>query len=251
MAHGGGYRLLCAICLLVLSGCGGDTAPADDSSASDPGPQGYYAGFLISDVTGWSWPVAALVTDDGEVRIVGMLDGRQFLAAWSATDAGWQSGLTGFAGPVADFPDHTPHCRGSIQGGAFAEVELVGAYSCGGDHGSFDLIFDDTVSFDPPDVGELAGVAEQDSATGNITLLSIAPDGSFTGSDTQGCSYSGRFRAADPIINLYDMQLHLSCGGQASELTGTASLVQTDTTASLHYGASDASHSRAGVLLFQ
>jgi hypothetical protein len=85
----------------------------------------------------------------------------------------------------------------------------------------------------------------------DIVVLIIAPDGSYTGSDTAGCLYAGGFTAADPIIDLYTMELEQDCGGSKLRLSGTATLGVDRGSPALYYGVSDAGHSLAGILVFQ
>jgi len=239
-------------CAFLLAGCGGSDHPDDILNPPQPGPAGYYAGTLV-DHTGIGVNVVALVTDDGDVRIIDTLLGRQFLSTLPASNSDWQAPLKGYAGPLADFPDGTRACTGRVDASAFAAAELLGDYSCGGDSGSFDLVYDDAVSFNPPDVAELTGVVQGLILPHDFLLLIIAPDGSYSGSDTAGCAYIGGFTAADPIINLYTLQLTQTCGSSVLRLSGTAVLGVDHPGGgpALYYGVSDTKHSLAGVLVFQ
>lgn len=236
-----------------LAACGGSDMPGPAADLPEPGPQGFYTGRLVSQSSGYSLSAFAVVADDGHVRIVEPALRRQFVASLPAQGSDWQGALTGYAGPLADFPNGAAGCSGSVQASAFAAAELIGTYDCGGDQGSFDLSYDDKVSFDPQDVGLLTGVAEFDLTPGDIVVLNIAPDGSFSGSDTGGCTYAGNFRVADPLVDIYTLGLVRDCAGSKTSFTGLATLA-TDSVSgnpALYFGASGSGDSLAGLLVFQ
>jgi hypothetical protein len=237
---------------LLLVGCGG-TDGLSASDVPDPGPQGFYAGSLVSETSGASVAAYALVADDGSLRIIEPALGRQFTAPFPASGDDWHATLAGYSGPAADFPDGSARCMGMVNGSAFAAAELIGSYACGGDHGRFDLSYDDAVSFDPQDVGLLTGVAEDDAVSGDVLVLDIAPDGSFSGSDSAGCGFSGRFTVADPVVDIYSMRLRRDCAGRVADLDGLATLATDPLSGApaLYYGVSDPWDSLAGLLVFQ
>jgi len=242
---------------LLLSGslgaCGnGGSYTGSGSLPPPPGPAGYYAGELVSPVTGTDTEVVALVADDGETRVIDPLSGTQYVAALPVAGGNLHVDETGYSGPSVRFPDKSRVCQGSLDGTLYAGVELFVNYSCGGDQGSLDLVYDDGVSFNPPDPALLTGVLQVSLTPEDILVLMVAPAGSFTGSDTAGCSYSGSFAAGDPIIDIYTMSLTQTCGTTTLTLAGLAALV-TDASSgqqSLYYGVSDGSHSLAGLMSF-
>ena len=239
-------------CAFLLAGCGGSDYPSAVPNPPQPGPAGFYSG-LLTDASGIGVDAVALVTDDGKVRIVDTVLDRQFLATLPASGSDWRAPLKAYAGPLEDFPDGKPVCTGRVDATAFAAAELLGNYACGGDSGSFDLVYDDGVSFNPPDVAELTGEVQGLILPHDFMIFIIAPDGTYSGSDTTGCTYSGSFTAADPIIDLYAMRLIQTCGASVLKLSGTAVLGvdRQGGGPALYYGVSDTRHSLAGVLVFQ
>jgi len=239
-------------CAFLFAGCGGSDYPADVPNPPQPGPAGYYAGTLV-DSSGIGVDAVALVTEDGKVRIVDTVLDSQFLSTLPASGSDWQASFKGYAGPLEDFPDGTRVCSGRVDAAAFAAAELLGDYTCGGDSGSFDLVYNDDISFNPPDVAELTGEAQGLILPHDFLLFIIAPDGTYSGSDTAGCIYTGSFTAADPIIDLYAMRLIQTCGTTVLKLSGTAVLGVDPQGGgpALYYGVSDTKHSLAGVLFFQ
>lgn len=242
-------RLPCicmASLLAALAGCGSPDYSIGDVTVQ-PSPAGYYSGELVYGThTGRA---VALVSTTGEVRIVETATGREFIAALPDSGSDWHTPLQGYAALGGALPGGASRCEGTLDGDAVAAANLFAEYSCGTLSGFFSLDYDDALSFDPPDVAELAGIVQGSLPGHGILLLTISFDGSYTGTDTAGCSYEGTFAAADPIINLYDMRLTRHCGGSALRLAGLASL---DTAhGRLYFGVSDVDDSLAGVLVFQ
>lgn len=242
------------LCFGGLGACGYDGTYADGGSLPPPpGPAGYYTGELVSPATGVDREVVALVDDAGEARIIDSLSGTQYLVALPIDGGDFSVDETGYSGPAVRFPDGSNVCRGSLEGTLFAGAELSGNYSCGGDQGSLDLVYDGGVSFNPPDPALLTGALQTSITPVVILVLIVAPDGTYTGSDTAGCSYSGNFAAGDSIINIYTMSLAQTCGSTTLMLSGLATPV-TDSNSgrqSLYYGVSSDNHSLAGRMDFQ
>lgn len=236
----------------VLDGCGPDYTPPIPAGPA-PGPEGYYAGVMVSDVDGSEADVVALVSDSGEVRIIDALDGIQFLAAVPLEGGDLSTSALGFAGPSASFRDTTSLCHGSLAGTLYPAAEFFGNYDCGGDRGSFDLLYDDNISFNPPVTAQLAGALV--GSTGGVTVLTLIvdPDGSYSGSDTAGCTYSGSFVAGDSVVDIYTVTLQQACGATMSFLSGLAMPAPAPDSGApaLYIGVSDSSRSLAGLLEFQ
>jgi hypothetical protein len=246
-----------ALGLLLIGGLGscgyGGTDIGGSSLPPPPGSAGYYAGELVSPVTGTGDEVVALVDDDGNARIIDALSGTQYLVTLPADGGDLNARVTGYAGPMVRFPDKSHICHGSLDGTLYAATELFGNYSCGGDQGTLDLVYDDDVSFNPPDPTLLTGALQTFITPVTILALIVAPDGSYTGTDTAGCSYSGSFAPADAIIDIYAMNLTQICPSTTLTLTGLATPVTDPKSGlqSLYYGVSDGSHSLAGRMDFQ
>lgn len=253
MTYGRHIWLVLLACL-VLASCGGSGGYSSDTpDVPDPGPQGYYAGRIASDTDGFGVPAVALVDGSGQVRIVDTVLGRQFIATLPATRTDWTSRVKGYAGPLLPLTGGRATCTGMLHGAGYDAAELFGGFSCGSDHYSFDLVYDDQISFQPPDVVELTGAVEGTLLPSTEVVLMIAPDGSVSGSDTAGCTYSGALAAADDIVDVYDFSLEQLCAGSDLHLAGLA-IPGTDPKTgapALYYGVSDSGHSLAGLLVFQ
>lgn len=232
--------------LAALAGCGSPDYAVGDVTIQ-PSPAGYYSGELVYGThTGRA---VALVSKTGEVRIVETTTGRELIAALPDSGPDWHTSLQGYAALGGALPGGASRCHGTLDGDAVAAANLFAEYSCGSLDGFFSLDYDDAVSFDPPDVAELTGIVQGSLPGHGILLLTVDFDGSYTGTDTGGCSYEGTFTAADAIINLYDMRLTRHCGSATLQLAGLASL---DTVhGCLYFGVSDMDDSLAGVLVYQ
>lgn len=242
------------LCFGSLSACGYDGSYAGDGSLPPPpGPAGYYAGELVSPVTGADQEVVALVDDGGNMRIIDARSGTQYLVTLPVDGGDLKVGETGYSGPTIRFPDNSRVCFGSLEGTLYPGAEFFGDYRCGGDQGSLDLIYDDGVSFNPPDPALLTGALQTFITPITILVLIVDPDGTYTGSDTDGCNYTGSFAAGDPIINIYTMRLTQTCGSTTLTLSGLATPVTDPKSGrqALYYGVSGSSHSLAGRMDFQ
>lgn len=103
-----------------------------------------------------------------------------------------------------DNPDPGPfQLIGSLLDG---EGELVNRYEA-----TRDDVNDVTLAATPLSVAQIAGVYSQTRNPGNITTtLTLATDGTVTGSDTTGCAFNGQAVIPDTSIAVIEMRLNAS-----------------------------------------
>ena len=241
-----------AACTGLLCACNSDDISLPAGGGPAPGPAGYYTGSMTSEVSGVTKAAGLLVTDDGTLRIVDQGYDTQFTASLPDGAEDLHLPLRGYVGLHATLPGPVSRCSGTLDATLVAAAELDGSYSCGSDHGTLSFVFDDAVSFDAPLPASLTGLLQGEPRPTDILVLTVAPDGSYSGSDTFGCSYSGAFSAPDPVINVYAMSMRVDCGAGARTLTGLATPLDPGRTGSmLFYGVSHGSDALSGTLVFQ
>jgi len=234
-----------------LCACGGDGGVA--AAPSSTNPAGFYTGTLLSSTSGKASAMVALASDTGELRIMDPAIGLQFVASMQFADDSLDHPLTAFAAPGTTFPDGSQVCHGTVSGVIEPGATITGSYSCGGDHGTFSLLYDVEDSLQEPgrrfpEIGALGTLRP-----GEVLFISVGSDGSITGSDSAGCSYAGQLQVVDPLIDIYRMALDQTCGGQTLALMGLATFgfVPDTATQAIYVGLSDGTHSIAGTLLIQ
>lgn len=237
-----------------LSACG---SSGSDINLGQPNtntnPAGYYTGTRLSLVSGAAIDVVALVSDSGEFHIIDPIGDAQFVASLSFANNGLNPQLTGYAAPGTAFPDSTTVCSGNVSGSVQPGATITGSYSCGGDHGTFSLLYDVGTSLQAPSDRFPVIGARGDIRPGDVLFIAVQRDGSITGSDSLGCNYTGQMAVVDPFINVYSMTANQTCGSQTLVLSGlsTFGFVQNTSTQAVYLGLSDGTHSIAGLLLFQ
>ncbi len=82
-------------------------------------------------------------------------------------------------------------------------------------------LFYDSLYERSSDLTKLASVWTDSAADFTLTLT-IGPNGFLTGSDSDGCNYTGQVSIIDPDFNAYDLTLQIASTGGACGLTGGA-----------------------------
>jgi hypothetical protein len=235
--------------LVCACGYGSDTGyvPSGDN------PAGFYSGTLVSAASGSAEDVVALASDAGELDLFDPKTHMHYVAGLSFADDGLKRPLIAYAAPGTAFPDASSVCQGSVSGKLKPGVTLTGSYSCGGDHGTFSLLYDVYASLQAPSERFPLVGARGDIGAGDLMFLSTDRDGNLTGSDTAGCSYEGQMTVIDPFINVFGVTLDQTCGSQTLALAGLASFgfIQDSSTQALYLAVSDGMHSISGALQFE
>ena len=220
---------------------------------SSTNASGFYTGTRVSAVSGTAVDVVALASESGELRIVDTASHSQFVAALSFSTDTLQDSLTGFAAPGAAFPDNSAVCNGTASGTIQPGMSITGSYTCGGDHGTFSLLYDVNASLQSPARRFPLIGARGDIGPGDSLFLATQSDGSIAGSDSAGCSYAGQLSVIDPLIDVYAVTAGQTCGKQVTVLTGLATFgfIPNSATQALYIGLSGSSTSVAAALPYQ
>ena len=101
---------------------------------------------------------------------------------------------------------------------------LAGQYQVNGETGSFYAGYDASVYERPSSLTAVGGGWRIRDLQGNaVGTLQVGANGSFTGSDSVGCGYSGTISIIDPRYNAYRVNLNVgSCGSATGPYEGLA-----------------------------
>lgn len=191
------------------------------SSAACVTPQitgdGYYEGSLSAQGTAQGTPVVAIIADNGDGAISGA-DGTYYRLNVSLPQ-NQVSGTFYAISQGANFPNGTQTSSGSISAVASAS-ELNGTLSVQGTMDTLSSSFDTVYNLG----SSLATLTGTWSYTINGFSLSatIRPDGTFSGIDSNNCTYTGAFTLIDPNFNAYRETYTRQCAGANVTFTGLA-----------------------------
>src|ERR1051325_9874316 len=106
---------------------------------------------------------------------------------------------------------------------------LAGLYAVNGETGTFYAQYDAGIYERPSSLAAIAGAWNIRNLQGSVVgSLRIAVDGTFSGSDAAGCSYSGAVNIIDSRYNAYRVNLNVgSCGVSSGAYEGLAGLLST------------------------
>jgi hypothetical protein len=204
----------------LVVGCSGGSGGSCGSSGGCPptnviGP-GYYQGTLTAQAGAPSAPVVAIIAENGDGAISAQ-DGSYYRlnVGFSATQiSGTFVGLSpGTGGTLSS--------SGSVNAQATSGGGLSGTLTAGsGAADTFQLNFDSVYNM-ASSLAALAGTWSY-TANGFSLTVTIAADGTFTGTDSGNCSYKGAFGIIDPATNAYSETYARSCSGASLTFTGLA-----------------------------
>jgi hypothetical protein len=214
-----GFALLNAAC----NGSGSDPA----NSATPPAPVnqlpgGLWYGTITSDTAMGAEDVIAMVSEDGEFRIITIsllqMSGILTVSGASATGDG-----RAFASPGGTWPDGSTVGDVEIAATVDERDTMSGAYSTStNESGTFDLLYDPLYERDSS-LGLLTGMwtAYDDFGNPDVTF-SVQGGGSFDGQNALGCTSAGQFSIIDARFDLYAVQSTVSGCAIAGDYSGLA-----------------------------
>ena len=199
--------------LLVGCGSNGSCGSGGSCTVPPPGTGGVFAG------TVGGTAAVAILANNGDMRI-GVQNGTYYhltVAPQTTTIAGsYFAYSTGAA-----FPNGTDSTTGTVSGTEGAST-LTGTLT---DHsGTTEALTlnDNPVYGTGSALANLTGTWSY-TAGGFSLTATIASDGSFTATDSNGCSYSGTFSQIDPVYDVYGENHTLTCKGvQTTTFDGLA-----------------------------
>lgn len=215
--------IFAAFAALMLASCGGGSpAPSGGS-----GPQQNEA-VTVNGAFGGTYTVQGA----GSLNVLGAIsqsgfgffaDSHGFLYVLPSlsTSGGLSGTLNGYSPPGGTFPNSSPTAQFSVTGSADASgTSITGTFSSSGESGTFSL---SPLTMLKPSLAGMAGTYSGfyiGSGLASVNLT-IASDGTVTGSDGTGCTIAGKITAASGGIFTFaaNSGTGVDCAGQ---LTGIA-----------------------------
>ena len=189
-----------------LAGCGHDHCYNCGDFGADP--SGIYEGTLTDTVTQKATPAVAVIDENGDGRMMAQ-NGTYY--AFGANTSGYN-----VFGNFLEFPGDGTTVKGSYNG-SLTQAGLSATFTASGsDTAALSLNFDNNY-FLASSLPTLAGSWSYTDTTSGFNLkLSIQSSGAFTGTDSDGCAYSGFFSLVDPNFNAYSESFSQTCGTAAA-----------------------------------
>jgi len=203
-------------------------APAADVDAL---PGGYWSGRFADEaqaVQGW---MLALVGEDGRFQIKAYrYNDTNLCTNWEAELAGRMTtvgnSLAGSGRMIAmksTLVDGTTAADLQIEGVVAERDSLIGTWNASsGDTGCFELGQYWAADYEAPSALENLAGDWNDNFSASGSRLTVDVDGSITGSDRDGCSWTGRFGLIDDRYGLYEFEAELQSCVRAGLYTGLA-----------------------------
>ena len=206
----------------LVVGCGGSggsggTCGSAGSACPPPnvvGP-GYYQGTLTAEGGSTSTPTIAIIADNGD-------------GAMSAADGSYYRLTATFPGSTVSgsYLGLTPGAGGNQKtSGSFSAQStssgLSGTLMVGSSTVDSFQLSSQAVYKQHSSLATLMGTWSY-TANGFSLTVTIASDGSFTGSDSNACSYQGTFAIINPVFDAYGESYVRTCGGAGLSFNGLA-----------------------------
>jgi len=192
---------------------GGCAAPSVNAA-------GIYEGSLSGVPSAKAQVVVAIIADNGEGRM-SLADDTYYRLNVTTDAANFSSSFSGYS-RSGSLPNGAQSISGTIAGTVASSNLSLNATLTGPDSTQQSLMlgFDNTYNLN----SSLANLAGNWTATVNgVTLTAtIQQDGSFTGADSNNCTYSGAFTLIDANFNAYAESHARTCSGVNVTFTGLA-----------------------------
>ncbi len=217
--------ILIGLLAAAVAACGGDGLSAssnDDDGPILPGenPAGLWQGTFTSDTAQTAF--FAIIAETAETHFISGGRRTQLIGTTTVSGDDLFADLNRFERLTTTAKDAdlngtvtvsaTINERDSIRGTFESEPPT--------DTGTVNLFYDSLYERSS-DLTKLASVWTDSAADFTLTLT-ISPDGFLTGSDSDGCNYTGQVSIIDPDFNAYDLTLQIASTGGTCGLTGGA-----------------------------
>ncbi|MFT7007939.1 MAG: hypothetical protein ACJAXJ_002478 [Colwellia sp.] len=210
-------KLSIILLTLSLAACGSGGGESNSIQSSelvkvDVMPIGLWEGQLITLSDNSSIAVAGLIAPNGEIRFI-TDDGEQDTGVLVLDGSAFSGNLNAY-----DY-DGTRIGSGTITGNYTATKITGSSFVDNVKISTFSL----SISDESDQGASLSTIKGNYATQDGQTSIAIDADGVVSGSDTDGCQYSGRLTTPDSSINVYDMMLTVSsCGEFNGKYNGLA-----------------------------
>ena len=194
-------------------------------------PGGYWSGRFADETQAVQGYMQALVGEDGRFQIQAYrYNDANLCTNWEAELAGKMTtvgnSLSGTGRIIAVKPplvDGTKVADLQIDGTVAERDSISGTWKASsGDAGCFQLDQYWASDYEAPSALEKLVGQWTDYYSNSSSQLTVDVDGSITGSDRYGCSWTGRFGLIDDLYSLYEFEAALQSCDRAGQYTGLA-----------------------------
>lgn len=211
---------------LAIGGCsgGGDDSGSTESPSSTgvnttTKLAGVYKGTYNENSPQRSFSIAGLISPTGEAIFFDAGGAAIFSLSLTGTDnslSGTSNSYYTATGNSFSFAATNGNRQATLSGTFTPRVGGSGSVSdAQGQIGTFSIDFSPTTTDRGSSLSSLVGTwGASDAATGESGQIQIATDGSYTGSDSDSCTYSGKISVIDPAVNVYRLTYRETCPGQ-------------------------------------
>lgn len=210
------FRLLTVTFVTLLASCGGGEGD-DDGGGGSFEFDGYFTGTLTPDGSG---PISSFlyVAQNGKFY-VSALPKAQFAGQGNVNGTSYSaSGMGMSAGFANGSPSASFSFTGSITGQG---ASITGAYSGGGESGTYSFQWNSAVSSRAASLGAIAGTYRYPPTGTQVYTFTITSAGAYTFSANSGCTMNGTVQVLDSQWNYYGWQATASgCSNIAGAISG-------------------------------
>lgn len=180
---------------------------------------GIWNGTFTSSAGYGSSTVLGMIAPNNEIHFVSS-SAAQFNGTGSVWGASVTANLNAFAGPDMTFPNGSNYGQVTMNGTVSPKSSLTGTYSGVGDWGTFSLTYDPDYDRGAS-LNTIAGNWLASDPSGYRLTMTIGANGAFSGSDTNGCTFSGTAAVMNRLYNAYSVTMTLAnCGALNGYYTG-------------------------------
>jgi hypothetical protein len=208
--------------LLVGCGSGGGTCGSYGSYGCAPqgvDPSGIYQGTLINTVSQQQVPVVAIIAENGAALVSGS-DGTYYRLNAGTTSNQLSGSYIAYSQSI-DFPNGTLQSAGTLAA-TVTGTQIIGTFTDSSGQMQQLTLNLNSASNSGSALATPAG-SWQYSNGGSTLNLTFADDGSFSGTDSNGCTYAGNLGLISAQMDAYSERYVRTCNGQNDTFSGLAS----------------------------
>ena len=221
--------ILLTLFIVLITSCFDDDNDSSSTVVDDESAEGIYSflnsvflSFKDSSNSPRQLPVDVVIANTGEARFLFIQQNIQFVGNVNVKGGKLTASLKPFSG--GDALDSIVELNGVV----VTKDNIQGDYTWGEDFGRFVLNYSPLYE-QSSSLSKLEGMWTFNEASSGGTIFTITitvdPDGTLFGSNTEGCIYNGKFGIIDSRYNVYSMSIELSlCGDLNGEYEGLAFL---------------------------
>lgn len=210
-------KIIISTLILSLVACGGSDSSNEVEVVVDPVdvmPIGLWQGSITAD--GGSYDVVGMIAPSGEARFISA-DGEQNRFNIKLSGDSYTAEGVGY----------------DINGNFLADIELSGAYTPATLNGTAKVnsvvmsTFTLTIADNSKEGASLSTVSGNYSDVNQSVSIAIDADGVLSGSDIEGCIYTGAVKVPESSVNVYSLAMDISsCAEFDGSYTGLATYTQ-------------------------